>query len=225
MTRARPPEDDADDGRGFEILDDRLAYDGFFKLRVLILRHRRFAGGRTPAIERERFGRGHAAAVLPYDPARGRVLMIEQFRAGAIDDPLGPWLLEPVAGLFEPGEAPEATARREAREEAGLDLGALARVAGFYPTPGCMLEFDHVFVGHADLPDAAAGLFGLPDEHEDIRARLFGLDEALDLVRRGVIRTAPGIVALQWLALNRAALDDAWCRAGDGSLDVAKPVV
>ena len=71
---------------------------------------------------RELFERGHAAAVLPYDPVTDRVLMIEQFRIGALAAPGGPWLLEIVAGVIDPGEIPEEVVRRETVEETGCHL-------------------------------------------------------------------------------------------------------
>jgi ADP-ribose pyrophosphatase len=123
------------------------------------LSHRRFDGGMSPLITREIFISGDAVTVLPYDPVRDRVLLIEQFRTGALGrgDPL-PWQLEAIAGRIDPGEAPEDAARREAVEEAGLMLGRLEPVAEYYPSPGAMTEYIYSYVALCDLPDGVAGV-------------------------------------------------------------------
>ena len=116
------------------------------------LRHRRFDGGMSDALDRAVFTSGDAVTVLPFDPRAGTVLLIEQFRAApyARRDP-HPWCLETVAGRCDRPEPPEATARREAREEAGLELGRLERIAGYYPSPGIAAEYITAFVAEADL--------------------------------------------------------------------------
>ena len=149
------------------------------------LRHRRFDGGMSDALDRAVFTSGDAVTVLPFDPRAGSVLLIEQFRAGlhARRDP-HPWCLETVAGRCDRIEPPEATARREAREEAGLELGRLERIAGYYPSPGTMAEFITAFVGEADL-GGAGGTHGLAEEHEDIRALVVPLEVGDGRARRG----------------------------------------
>jgi nudix-type nucleoside diphosphatase (YffH/AdpP family) len=108
-------------GRRVEILARRRLYDAFFKLDLLELRHERFDGGWTPPLRRELFIQRPAVVALPYEPARDLVVLVEQFRTGCVDHPGEPWLIEAVAGLVEEGEAPEAVARREVREETGLE--------------------------------------------------------------------------------------------------------
>jgi ADP-ribose pyrophosphatase len=148
--------------------------------------------------------------VLPFDPRAGTVLLVEQFRAGpwARRDPQ-PWILETVAGRCDATEPPEATARREAREEAGLELGRIERIAAFYPSPGIAAEHITAFVAEADL-GAAGGLHGLDEEHEDIRAIVVPLEDALEAVETGEINTSPVILSLLWLARNAERLRAAW---------------
>ena len=193
-----------------ELLERRQAYARYFAVEEHLLRHRRFDGGVSDPLERAVFTSGDAVVVLPYDPGRDAVLLIEQFRAGpwARRDPR-PWRLETVAGRCDRDEPPEATARREAREEAGLELGRLERIAAFYPSPAIMSEFITAFVGEADL-GAAGGVFGLPEEHEDIRAQVAPLDAALAAVESGEIDTAPLMLALLWLRSNAARLRAEW---------------
>ena len=119
-----------------EIQEREQCFKGFYKVDRLRLRHRQFAGGMGPLLTRELFVRHDAVCVLPYDPQRDEVVLIEQFRVGAMDAGVNPWLMELVAGLIDKDEEPEEVARREAVEEAGLTLGALWPIAQYLPSPG-----------------------------------------------------------------------------------------
>jgi ADP-ribose pyrophosphatase len=183
------------------------AHAGFFGLDVHRLRHRRFDGGMSPWITREIFVAGDAVTVLPYDPVRDRVLLIEQMRMGPFGrgDPL-PWQLEAIAGRIDPGETPEDAARREAVEEAGLVLGRLERVAEYYPTPGAVTEYLYSYVALCDLPDGVAGTFGAEDEAEDIRGLLLTFDALIAALAGGEIANAPLILTVLWLQRERDRL-------------------
>jgi nudix-type nucleoside diphosphatase (YffH/AdpP family) len=182
-------------------------HDGFFLTRRYGLRHPRFDGGQSPEVLREVFVATDAALVLPYDPVRDRVLLVEQFRMGPYGrgDPF-PWLLEPVAGRVDGGESPEACARRECTEEAGLDLRALEKISSHYCTPGYSTEFFHLFLGLCDLPEARQGRGGLATEHEDIRTHVIGFDRAMGLVESGEANNGPLVLSLLWLSRARARL-------------------
>ncbi|TCO70627.1 NUDIX domain-containing protein [Rhodovulum euryhalinum] len=182
-------------------------YANFFAVEEYDFRHRRFDGAWSPPVNRAAFFSADAATVLPYDPARDAVLLIEQFRVG----PYGRgdsefWSIEAIAGLIDPGETPETTVRREAVEEAGIEVGRLHPVYGYYPSPGAKTEFIYSFVGEADLPEDAGGLGGLAAEGEDIRAHVVPFARAMDLVETGEIGNAPLILTLLWLARNRERL-------------------
>ncbi|MFV2033721.1 MAG: NUDIX domain-containing protein, partial [Halocynthiibacter sp.] len=185
----------------------RRCYDGFFALDELELSHKRFDGGLEGPISRALFVSVDAAIVLPYDPARDRVLLVEQFRAGAFlrGDP-HPWKLEPVAGRIDPGETPESAARREALEEAGLGLGNLVSVSAHYPSPGASTEFYHCFIGLCDLPDGTEGSGGLAAEAEDIRTHLLSFDGLMKLLESGEAEVGPLVLLALWLARHRADL-------------------
>ncbi|HEX4869266.1 MAG TPA: NUDIX domain-containing protein [Moraxellaceae bacterium] len=185
-----------------------VLFKGFYRVDKLHLRHRQFAGGMGPLITREMFVRPHAVAVLAYDADADEVLLIEQFRVGALDTP-HPWQFEIVAGLVEPGEAPEDVARREALEEAGVSLGAMEKVMDFLPSPGGSDEVLTLYVARADL-GAAGGIHGLAEEGEDIRVNVMSVNQALAALQRGRINNAPCIIALQWLALNKPRLQARW---------------
>lgn len=182
-------------------------YAHYFAVEEYDVRFRRFDGSMSEVVNRGVFISGDAVTVLPYDPVRDRVLLVEQWRAGpwGRDDPQ-PWLLEPIAGRIDPGEPPEETARREAVEEADLTIGALHLASAFYPSPGAKAEFVYAYVGMADLPDDAAGVFGLEGEAEDIRGHLIPFADLMDRIGRGEIQSAPLLITAYWLASQRDRL-------------------
>ncbi len=185
-----------------------ILFKGFYRVDKLHLRHRQFAGGMGPVITREMFVRHPAVGVLVYDAETDHVLLIEQFRVGALENE-HPWQLEIVAGLIEPGEELEEVARRETLEEAGVAIGLMEKVMTFLPSPGGSDESFTLFVAQADL-SSAGGLHGLLEEGEDIRVNVMSLNQALSALQRGRINNAPCIIALQWLALNKPRLLARW---------------
>jgi nudix-type nucleoside diphosphatase (YffH/AdpP family) len=186
----------------------RRRHEGFFALDEVALSHPAFAGGQIDVV-REVFVSTDAALVLPYDPRHDRVVLLEQFRAGPWlrGDPR-PWVLEPVAGLVDPGESPADCALREAVEEAGLHLRRLVPVPGGYASPGATTEHFHMFVGLCDIDERLVGPGGLDHEGEDIRTHVLSLDAALRLTGTGEINVVPLAALLYWTALNRPALRD-----------------
>ncbi len=196
----------------FEVLEQSLKYQGFFCLQRVRLRHELFAGGWSKDIIREVFERGHAAAALLYDPLRDEVVLIEQFRIGALESPEGPWLLEIVAGIIEPGEEPEDVIRREAVEEAGCEILDLEFIADFNLSPGGCSERMHLYCARVDASNAG-GIHGLPEEGEDIRVSVHSADEALALLEAGKASSATPMLALQWFALHRTELREKWSTA------------
>lgn len=193
----------------FEFINRRACFKGFFQIDRFDVRHRTFAGGWTQPLRREVFLRGHAVAVLPYDPLRDRVVLIEQFRIGAAAADRPAWLIEIPAGIVEPGEAVDEVARREANEEAGLDLLQLKPIVEFLPSPGGSSEVVHLLAGRIDRT-SVSGIFGLDHEGEDIRTHYPTSDEAFDWIGQGRIDNSFTIIALQWLMLNRASLRQEW---------------
>lgn len=192
-----------------DISERRVVYDGFWRVEELRLRHGLFAGGLSEPLTRELAHRGHAVGVLPYDPGRDRVILVEQFRIGALDDPREPWLIEIIAGMVEAGETAEDVARREAHEEAGCELGELVPVSRYYSSPGGCSEHTTVFCARVDC-EGIGGIHGEASEGEDIRVHVVDFEEALAMVEAGVIRAAMPIIALQWLALKRERLQARW---------------
>lgn len=195
-----------------EVLEKRSGYDGFFKINSYRLRHRLFAGGWSEPMVRELFERGHAAALLAYDPHRDQVVMVEQFRIGALTTSQTPWLLELIAGIIEPGEPADEVARREAEEEAGVTIGRIEHALSYLVSPGGTSERIEVFVGEVDA-GSAQGLHGLVEEGEDIRVHVLGRESAYALVESGGIDNAASVIALQWLQLHHVQLKARWAGA------------
>jgi ADP-ribose pyrophosphatase len=185
-------------------------YHGKYRMDRYRLRYRTYAGNWSPEVTRETFDRGQSVAILPYDPVRDEVVLIEQFRPGALvaaDD--YPWLWEIVAGVIEDGETPIEVAKRELQEEAGLVATEVLPIGEFYTSAGACSEYLHLYVGKADAR-AAGGLHGLIEEVEDIRVFAMPTDDALAALAQGKIRTAPAFAALNWLKNERDNLRKAW---------------
>jgi ADP-ribose pyrophosphatase len=198
-----------------EIIGDETHYSGFYQLRSLTLRHRLFNGGWSETINRELFSRHDAVGVLLVDTTLGKVLLIEQLRVGVIGsavarrEAMSPWLLELVAGLIDSAEAPETIARREALEEAGIEIEQLEKIGNYYSSPGASNEYFYLFAGKVDLSEAG-GVFGLEQEGEDILVHLFDLEALWQLLAQGKITNAHTLIALQWLQLNYGRLQSQW---------------
>lgn len=195
--------------RDVEILEKTTRYKGYFRIDFYRLRHRLFAGGWSGEVHREVFERGHAAAVLPYDPIADAVVLIEQFRIGAMIAELPAWQTEVVAGIIEPGESPETVARREAREEAGCEVHELVPVHRYTVSPGGTSESCQLYCGRVDSR-GIGGVHGVAAEHEDIRVSVVPYADALALLGTPRVGNAVTVIALQWLALNRERLRRLW---------------
>lgn len=180
----------------------KSCYHQFFEILEVKLKHKLFQGGWTPEIRRELFVRDNAVAVLLYDPDHDKVVLIEQFRVGALDEEKSPWLFEIVAGMIEPGETPECVAKREAHEEAGCEITKLDYICNYLTSPGGSSEKVFLFCGRVDST-GAEGVHGLKDEHEDTRVHVISTDDALAMIQDGRINNAATIIALQWLGLQR----------------------
>ncbi|TQS72675.1 NUDIX domain-containing protein [Rhodobacteraceae bacterium] len=190
-----------------ETVSVHIPYAKFFAVEDYELRHKRFDGSMSDVLSRAAFVSGDAAVVLPYDPVRDKVLLIEQFRVGphARGDS-NPWLLEAIAGRIDPGETPEQTVRREAVEEAKLSVSELIAASSFYPSPGAKAEYVYCYLGIADLHEDAAAPGGKPDEGEDIRPHLVSYDTFMALIDSGEIDNGPTLICAMALMRKRDAL-------------------
>lgn len=193
-----------------EVVDRKRAYDGYLKVDVYRLRHKRFDGSWTDVLPpREVCVRGQAVGVLLYDPDRDSVVLIEQFRVGAASVGGPAWLTEIVAGLIDRDETPDDVARREAKEEAGCTVLEMEKICDYFPSPGAYDERVTVFCGRVDCT-GIGGIGGLVEEHEDIRVTVVPTDEAIRRLDENTLNNSISIIALGWLARHRESLRARW---------------
>jgi ADP-ribose pyrophosphatase len=180
-------------------------FQKYFRLDEYSLSHELYRGGYSAEFTREIFERGSAVALLPYDPECRKVVLIEQFRAGAIHAKTSPWLIECIAGIVEVGETEDQVAIRESREEAGCEITQLHQISRYYVSPGGTTEECTLYCGIVDST-GVGGIHGLAEENEDIRVEVVDADTAYQWVRDGVIKSSATIIALQWLEINQSRL-------------------
>jgi len=155
--------------------------------------------------------RGGAVAIVLYDPGRDEVVLVEQFRLPPLIAGFSPWIVEIVAGLIDKeGESEEQVARREALEEAGVEvIGELVPIQLYLPTPGNSDETVMLFCGRVDA-SKAAGVHGVPEEGEDIRVVVRTVGELEAMVDAGRIETGHTLIAFYWLLRHRDELRRKW---------------
>ena len=203
-----------------EVLEQVPVFQGYFRVDRYRLRHRLFGGGWSQPFLREVFDRGHAVAVILYDPERDVLVLIEQFRVGAlaaaqsrqVNTAIDPWLIEIVAGIIDADEAPETVATREAVEEAGCVILDLVPVCHFVLTPGVSSETIWLFCGRVQAP-ASGSVHGLAHEHEDIRVLVVPSADAFRWLEEGRINNATALIGLQWFRLHYEQIRARWLGA------------
>ncbi|TDG12380.1 NUDIX domain-containing protein [Seongchinamella unica] len=196
----------ADDVR---VLEEETAYDGYFSIRKLTLQYRAFEGGWMEPQVREVFERGDAVGVLPYHVDSDSLVLIEQFRPGAMRGDNNPWMLELIAGIVEPGESDADVAHREAMEEAGCTLGELQPIATVLPSAGACSEQVQLYCGRLDGP-VVPGVHGVAEEGENILVHAVPVAEAFEMLAQNRIPNGHTLIALLWLQNNIHTLRERW---------------
>lgn len=189
----------------WKVITKKVLFNGFLSIEEYTLKHDLYAGGKTEVLTRQLMERGHAVAVLLFDPLQDSLVMIEQFRIGAKNDLKSPWIVELVAGMIEDGEQPEDVVRRECMEEAGVEVRDVRELFTYYSSPGGCSEQVTLYYAEVDSTKAA-GIHGLSSEDEDIKVIVMDYKEAMVLLENGSINSATPILALQWLQLHHAEL-------------------
>jgi nudix-type nucleoside diphosphatase (YffH/AdpP family) len=182
------------------IIDQDVVHDGFARL---VLARIRLTGGQV--VEREIYDRRDAIAVLPFDPARRTALLVRLFRASPLYRGLEADLTEACAGLIDPGETDEETARREALEEMGVVLTGLDPLGRVWSSPGASTERISLFLAEASFDGRGAG-GGLAEEHEDIAVLEVPLPELAAMADRGEVEDLKLLALIQTLRLRRSEL-------------------
>lgn len=197
------------DETAVEIIERTTLHQDWMRVDRFRLRHRRFAGGWTGALDREILVRGEIAVVLPYDPKRDEIVLVEQFRLPTFVGGGDAWQIEPVAGMVDPGEDSPTAACRELAEEAGLSCTALAKACRYFPSPGGNTQVMDFYIARVDAAEAG-GLFGMELEDEDIQVHVLPVERALELLDAGRFQGGPTLIALLWLARHRERLRAEW---------------
>jgi nudix-type nucleoside diphosphatase (YffH/AdpP family) len=183
-----------------DIVTVETKYDGWSRFRVASIR---LADGSI--VKREIEDHGNAVCVLPYDPVRRMGIVIGQFRAPVFHAAGESLLIEAIAGLAE-GDDAAACARREAMEEAGLQLGAIEQVTAAWTMPGISTERMTLFLGAYSAADRIGPGGGLKEEHEDIEVIELSLNELARMADEGKLTDLKTLFLLQTLRLRQPAL-------------------
>ena len=150
---------------------------------------------------RQTYDRGNGAVILPYDPERGTVLLVRQFRLPAYVSGHVEPLIEACAGLLDK-DNPEACIRREAEEELGYRLRDTEPVFHIFMSPGSVTERLMFFVARYSPEDRIGLGGGDAHEGEDIEVLEITLDEALGMIDQGTIIDGKTIMLLQHIKLK-----------------------
>ena len=185
----------------FKLIRTKNIYNGFFKMKEVILKYKKYDGSWSSDIKREIFGGSQVSAVLPYDPLKNEIVLLQQFRPGTINRDVNNYLYEIVAGIIDPGEYPEETAKRECLEETGCEIKKLTPIQGYFPAPGSSESFYHLFLGEIET-FVGKRVMGLKNENEDILVRSYKIEEVKNKLFKGEIINGLSLVALQWFFLN-----------------------
>lgn len=185
----------------FSLLENNIVYDGFHKIELFNFQYEKFNGSQSNIVTRELSRRTSCVGILPYDPKRQEVILIEQIRVGALANNEHPWLLEIIAGIIEPNEDLEQTAKREAKEEADCSINQLIPIYEYYLSPGGSSEKINLYLGITNT-DNAGGIHGCDSEDEDIKVHIIPISKAFLMLENCELTNASTIIALQWLKLN-----------------------
>ena len=185
----------------YKIINETNLYSGFFKLKKLKFVHQKHDGSWTNQVDREIFSGAHVSTLLPYDPIRKEIVLIQQFRAGVISRYDDDYLYEIVAGIIDDNELPEETSKRECFEETGCKVNKLTPIQGYFPAPGSSESYYHLFLGEINSFDGER-IRGLESENENILVKYYKIKEVRNMLKEGKIKNGLTLIALQWFFLE-----------------------
>jgi len=179
---------------------ERVLSDDHYTLTSTTFEWRR-GDGEWQTQSREIFERGNAAALLPYNLAQRKVVLVRQFRYPAYLNGYDDLLIEAAAGLLD-DETPEVRIRAEAEEETGYRIGHVQKIFEAFMSPGAVTEKIHFFVAEYDPTMKVGSGGGLASEGEDIEVLELAFEQALVMIGDGRIVDAKTIMLLQYAALH-----------------------
>ena len=185
----------------YKIINKKNLYSGFFSLNKYEFVHKKHNGEWTNTVEREVFSGAHVSTLLPYDPIKKEIILIQQFRAGILSRFDKNYLYEIVAGIIDEGEKPEETAKRECFEETGCEVKKIHPIQSYYPAPGSPESYYHLYLGQIQGFDGER-IRGLEKENEDILVKSFKIEDVRKMLKEKKINNGLTLVALQWFFLE-----------------------
>jgi ADP-ribose pyrophosphatase len=185
----------------YKILNKINLYSGFYSLNKYEFIHQKHDGEWTDKVQREVFSGAHVSTLLPYDPIKKEIVLIQQFRAGVISRFDDDYLYEIVAGIIEEGENAEETAKRECLEETGCEVKKITPIQGYFPAPGSSESYYELFLGEIISFDGVR-IKGLESENENILVKSFKINEVKEMLKNNQITNGLTLIALQWFFLE-----------------------
>lgn len=204
----------------FEVINCEALFQGYYRVERYKIKQEKFDGGWSEPFTREVFNRSrHVSGVLLFDPLQDKVVLVEQFRTGALPRQDDPWMTEIVMGMVDSNETPEAAARRESQEEANCIVSELVPITSYYSSPGGTSEYISLFAGRTSAPRDGS-LAGLASENEYIKLHVLDATKAISMIYNNRIRDAQTMVAMQWFAMHHTELRSRWLVS-----DVGTPII
>ena len=185
----------------YKIINKKNLYSGFFSLNKYEFIHQKHDGNWTGKVEREIFGGAHVSTLLPFDPIKKEIILIQQFRAGVLSRYNEEYLYEIVAGIIDINEKPEDTAKRECLEETGCKVKKILPIQNYFPAPGSSESYYHLFLGEIDSFKGER-IRGLEKENEDILVKAFKIEQVRKMLKDKKILNGLTLIALQWFFLE-----------------------
>ena len=182
------------------ILATEILFDGWAVLKRVTFDYLR-RDGREERLVRLAADHGDSAAVLPYDPDRGVILLMRQFRVPAYLNGHPEAMLEVCAGRLD-GDAPEVCAEREGMEELGYRLSKVELAFTAFVSPAFDVEKTNGFIARYGPADRVNAGGGLVEEGEDIEVIEMPFAEAFAGIAAGTVIDAKTIMLLQHLKLS-----------------------
>ena len=179
-----------------EIIKDKVLSDNYFILRNITYDLTRKKGG-VVRHKREVYDRGNGATVLLYNPRRGTVVLVRQFRVATwVNGNPDGQLIETCAGLLD-DDRPEECIRKEAVEETGFAVSNVRKLFELYMSPGGVTELIHFFIAEYDEGRRENDGGGVEDE--DIEVLELPFARALEMIQSGEIRDGKTVLLLHYL--------------------------
>ena len=185
----------------YKIINKKNLYSGFFSLNKYEFTHEKHGGTWTDKVEREIFSGAHVSSLLPYDPLKKEIVLLQQFRAGVLSRYDDDYLYEIVAGIIDKDENPEETAKRECLEETGCEVKKILPIQSYFPAPGSSESYYHLFLGEINSFDGER-IMGLESENENILVRSFKIEQVSKMLKDKKIINGLTLIALQWFFLE-----------------------